>query len=107
MMRFVSSGTEATMSAARLARAVTGRDFILKFDGCYHGHTDSLLVKAGSGMATPGPLALPCQSDAVCGTHHCNTQYGKCAFPCVDANVDCIQGAQCAAGFCIPKLPGT
>jgi glutamate-1-semialdehyde 2,1-aminomutase len=54
MMRFVSSGTEATMSAARLARAVTGRDFILKFDGCYHGHADSFLVKAGSGVATLG-----------------------------------------------------
>jgi glutamate-1-semialdehyde 2,1-aminomutase len=54
MMRFVSSGTEATMSAARLARAVTGRDYILKFDGCYHGHADAFLVKAGSGVATLG-----------------------------------------------------
>jgi glutamate-1-semialdehyde 2,1-aminomutase len=54
MMRFVSSGTEATMSAIRVARAVTGRDFILKFDGCYHGHADSFLVRAGSGVATLG-----------------------------------------------------
>src|SRR5512132_40695 len=54
MMRFVSSGTEATMSAVRLARAVTGCDAILKFDGCYHGHADSFLVKAGSGVATLG-----------------------------------------------------
>lgn len=54
MVRFVSSGTEATMSAIRLARAYTGRDNILKFDGCYHGHADSLLVKAGSGAATFG-----------------------------------------------------
>ncbi|HWZ59211.1 MAG TPA: glutamate-1-semialdehyde 2,1-aminomutase [Gemmatimonadaceae bacterium] len=54
MMRFVSSGTEAMMSAARLARAVTGREYILKFDGCYHGHADSFLVKAGSGVATLG-----------------------------------------------------
>jgi glutamate-1-semialdehyde 2,1-aminomutase len=54
MMRFVSSGTEATMSAVRLARAVTGHDSILKFDGCYHGHADSFLVKAGSGVATLG-----------------------------------------------------
>jgi glutamate-1-semialdehyde 2,1-aminomutase len=53
MVRFVSSGTEATMSALRLARAATGRDTILKFDGCYHGHADGLLVKAGS-----GPLSL-------------------------------------------------
>ena len=54
MMRFVSSGTEATMSAIRLARAYTGRDAILKFEGCYHGHADSFLVRAGSGVATLG-----------------------------------------------------
>ena len=53
-LRFVNSGTEATMSALRLARAATGRDLILKFDGCYHGHADSLLVQAGSGVATLG-----------------------------------------------------
>jgi glutamate-1-semialdehyde 2,1-aminomutase len=53
-MRFVSSGTEATMSAIRLARAVTGRKVIIKFEGCYHGHSDGLLVKAGSGAATFG-----------------------------------------------------
>jgi glutamate-1-semialdehyde 2,1-aminomutase len=54
MVRFVSSGTEATMSALRLARAATGRDAFLKFDGCYHGHADSFLVRAGSGVATLG-----------------------------------------------------
>jgi glutamate-1-semialdehyde 2,1-aminomutase len=53
-MRFVSSGTEATMSAIRLARAATGRKLIVKFEGCYHGHADGLLVKAGSGVATFG-----------------------------------------------------
>jgi glutamate-1-semialdehyde 2,1-aminomutase len=53
-VRFVSSGTEATMSAIRLARAFTGRNYIIKFEGCYHGHADSLLVKAGSGVATLG-----------------------------------------------------
>lgn len=53
-LRFVSSGTEATMSAVRVARAATGRDGILKFEGCYHGHADSFLVKAGSGVATLG-----------------------------------------------------
>ena len=53
-VRFVSSGTEATMSAIRLARAFTGRKYIVKFEGCYHGHADSLLVKAGSGVATLG-----------------------------------------------------
>ena len=54
MVRMVSSGTEATMSALRLARGVTGRNIILKFEGCYHGHGDSLLIKAGSGVATLG-----------------------------------------------------
>jgi glutamate-1-semialdehyde 2,1-aminomutase len=54
MMRFVSSGTEAVMSALRLARAFTGRQKLLKFEGCYHGHTDALLVKAGSGVASLG-----------------------------------------------------
>jgi glutamate-1-semialdehyde 2,1-aminomutase len=54
MMRFVSSGTEATMSAVRLARAYTDRNWILKFEGCYHGHADSFLVHAGSGVATLG-----------------------------------------------------
>jgi glutamate-1-semialdehyde 2,1-aminomutase len=54
MMRFVSSGSEATMSAVRLARAFTGHESILKFDGCYHGHADSFLVRAGSGVATLG-----------------------------------------------------
>ena len=53
-MRFVNSGTEATMTAIRLARAATGRDVSVKFDGCYHGHNDGLLVKAGSGVATLG-----------------------------------------------------
>ncbi|MEJ2662187.1 MAG: glutamate-1-semialdehyde 2,1-aminomutase, partial [Desulfobacteraceae bacterium] len=52
MVRMVNSGTEATMSAIRLARGVTGRDVIIKFDGCYHGHADTLLVDAGSGVAT-------------------------------------------------------
>ncbi len=56
MLRFVSSGTEATMSLLRLARAYTGRQRVLKFDGCYHGHADAFLVRAGSGVAT---LALP------------------------------------------------
>jgi glutamate-1-semialdehyde 2,1-aminomutase len=61
-VRFVSSGTEATMSAIRLARAYTKRKYIVKFEGCYHGHSDSLLVKAGSGVATlgiPGSAGVP------------------------------------------------
>ena len=62
MVRMVNSGTEATMSAIRLARGVTGRDVIIKFDGCYHGHADTLLVDAGSGVATlsiPGSPGVP------------------------------------------------
>jgi glutamate-1-semialdehyde 2,1-aminomutase len=58
-VRLVSSGTEATMSAVRLARAVTNRDLIIKFDGCYHGHSDSFLSEAGSGLATLGIAACP------------------------------------------------
>jgi len=58
-VRMVSSGTEATMSAIRLARGYTGRDKIIKFEGCYHGHADSLLVKAGSGMAAMGVTTTP------------------------------------------------
>ena len=62
MVRMVNSGTEATMSAIRLARGFTGRDLIIKFDGCYHGHADALLVEAGSGVATlkiPGSSGVP------------------------------------------------
>jgi glutamate-1-semialdehyde 2,1-aminomutase len=64
-MRFVSSGTEACMSAIRLARGFTGRNFFIKFDGCYHGHADPLLVKAGSGVATlgiPGSAGVPAET---------------------------------------------
>ncbi len=61
-LRFVSSGTEACMSAVRLARGFTGRNFVIKFEGCYHGHSDAMLVKAGSGVATlgiPGSAGVP------------------------------------------------
>ena len=65
MMRFTSSGTEAAMSVARLARAVTKREHILKFEGCYHGHADSFLVRAGSGVATLGLPDSPGVPDAL------------------------------------------
>jgi hypothetical protein len=55
-------------------------------------------------MAVPGPLALPCQNDLSCGTHHCNTQYGKCAFPC-QSPADCLSPNQCMAGLCVPSVP--
>ncbi len=64
-MRFVSSGTEACMSAIRLARGFTGRKFVIKFEGCYHGHSDAMLVKAGSGVATlgiPGSAGVPAET---------------------------------------------
>ena len=64
-LRFVSSGTEACMSAIRLARGFTGRNFVIKFEGCYHGHSDGLLVKAGSGVATlgiPGSAGVPAET---------------------------------------------
>lgn len=66
-VRFVSSGTEATMSALRLARAYTGRDKLLKFDGCYHGHSDAFLTNAGSGLATldvPSSAGVPAAAAA-------------------------------------------
>jgi glutamate-1-semialdehyde 2,1-aminomutase len=74
MVRFVNSGTEATMSAIRLARGFTGREKIIKFDGCYHGHADALLVEAGSGVATlgiPGSPGVP----ASCVAHTISLPY--------------------------------
>ena len=68
LVRFVSSGTEAVMSAVRLARGYTGRDAIVKFEGCYHGHVDSLMVKSGSGLATFGISSSPGIPDATSGT---------------------------------------
>ena len=65
VVRMVNSGTEATMSAIRLARGVTGRDIVIKFDGCYHGHADTLLVAAGSGVATLGIPGSPGVPEAV------------------------------------------
>jgi hypothetical protein len=50
----------------------------------------------------PSPLAIPCQSDFICGTHKCNLQVGRCAFPCADANADCAAGMGCLNGLCVP-----
>ena len=68
-VRFVSSGTEAAMSAVRVARAATGRDRIIKFEGCYHGHADAFLVKAGSGALTLGTPTSPGVTRAAVGRH--------------------------------------
>ncbi len=56
-------------------------------------------------MAVPGPVAFQCTNDVPCGTHHSNTQYGKCAFPC-QTNVDCISPNSCVMGLCVPQMPG-
>jgi hypothetical protein len=56
-------------------------------------------------MAVPGPVAFQCTNDVPCGTHHCNTQYGKCAFPC-QTNTDCITPNSCVMGLCVPQMPG-
>lgn len=60
---------------------------------------------AGVALSAPGPLALPCTTDAQCATAHCNTQFGKCVFPCQNDN-DCISPNRCMAGACLPPMPG-
>jgi len=111
MLRFVSSGTEATMSAIRVARAATGRKIIIKFEGCYHGHADGLLVKAGSGVATfgiPGSAGVPEEVAAL--THA--LPYNDLAA--VDAAFDAHEGEIAAVilepvvgnAGCIPPAPG-
>jgi glutamate-1-semialdehyde 2,1-aminomutase len=110
-LRFVSSGTEATMSAIRVARAATGRKIIIKFEGCYHGHADGLLVKAGSGVATfgiPGSAGVPEEIAAL--THA--LPYNDLAA--VDAAFDAHEGEIAAVilepvvgnAGCIPPAPG-
>ncbi len=93
-MRFVSSGTEACMSAIRLARGFTGRNFVIKFEGCYHGHADALLVKAGSGVATfgiPGSAGVPAET----AQHTLALPYNdlaavEAAFAAYPAEIACI-----------------
>jgi glutamate-1-semialdehyde 2,1-aminomutase len=110
-MRFVSSGTEATMSAIRVARAATGRNVIIKFEGCYHGHADGLLVKAGSGVATfgiPGSAGVP---EAVANLTHALPYNDIAAVEAAfDAHPDTIAAVIIEpivgnAG-CIPPAPG-
>ncbi|MBL1278529.1 MAG: glutamate-1-semialdehyde 2,1-aminomutase [Ectothiorhodospiraceae bacterium] len=111
MVRMVSSGTEATMSAIRLARGFTGRDKIVKFEGCYHGHADSLLVKAGSGALTLGvptspgvPAALA--SETITLTYN-DIDSVKEAFADIGKDVACIIVEPVAGNMnCIPPVPG-
>ena len=111
LVRMVNSGTEATMSAIRLARGFTGRDKIVKFEGCYHGHSDSLLVKAGSGALTLGVPTSP-GVPAALAEHTITLDYNnidsvKKAFAEVGGQIACIIVEPVAGNMnCIPPVPG-
>jgi len=110
-VRMVNSGTEATMSAIRLARGYTGRDKIVKFTGCYHGHSDALLVKAGSGALTLGVPSSPGVPKAVAQdtlTLYYNDSDGvRSAFAAMGSDIACIIVEPVAGNMnCIPPLPG-
>ncbi|MBL1457381.1 MAG: glutamate-1-semialdehyde 2,1-aminomutase [Methylophaga sp.] len=111
MVRMVSSGTEATMSAIRLARGHTGRDKIVKFEGCYHGHADSLLVKAGSGALTLGEPSSAGVPKAI-AEHTITLRYNdmesvKQCFAEIGDQVACIIVEPVAGNMnCIPPVPG-
>jgi glutamate-1-semialdehyde 2,1-aminomutase len=111
MVRMVSSGTEATMSAIRLARGYTGRDKIVKFEGCYHGHSDSLLVKAGSGMLTLGVPSSP-GVPASLAEHTLTLPYNDAAavrevFKTDGFHIACVIVEPVAGNMnCIPPQPG-
>jgi glutamate-1-semialdehyde 2,1-aminomutase len=111
MVRMVSSGTEATMSAIRLARGYTGRDRIVKFEGCYHGHSDSLLVKAGSGALTLGEPSSPgvptCLAEQTTTLDYNNLEQVEEAFSRIGEEVACIIVEPVAGNMnCIPPVPG-
>jgi len=111
LVRMVNSGTEATMSAIRLARGYTGRDTIVKFEGCYHGHSDSLLVKAGSGALTLGVPSSP-GVPAALADHTVTLTYNdieglKQAFSEIGDKVACVIVEPVAGNMnCIPPAPG-
>ncbi|WP_428624887.1 glutamate-1-semialdehyde 2,1-aminomutase [Sedimenticola sp.] len=111
LVRMVSSGTEATMSAIRLARGYTGRDKIVKFEGCYHGHSDSLLVKAGSGMLTLGEPSSP-GVPASLAEHTITLNYNdidqvQATFAEIGEQIACIIVEPVAGNMnCIPPIPG-
>jgi len=111
LVRFVSSGTEATMSAIRLARGFTGRDTIVKFEGCYHGHSDSLLIKAGSGALTLGVPTSPGVPQAL-AQHTVTLNFNDAdqvreAFRQIGGQIACVIVEPVAGNMnCVPPVPG-
>jgi glutamate-1-semialdehyde 2,1-aminomutase len=110
-LRFVNSGTEATMSAIRLARAFSGRKYILKFEGCYHGHADGLLVKAGSGVATfglPGSAGVPEEiAHFTMALPYNDLAAVEAAFAAHPEKIACVILEPVAGNMgCVPPAPG-
>jgi glutamate-1-semialdehyde 2,1-aminomutase len=111
LVRFVSSGTEATMSAIRLARGYTGRDTIVKFEGCYHGHSDSLLIKAGSGALTLGVPTSPGVPKAL-ANHTVTLTFNDAdqvreVFRQIGEQIACVIVEPVAGNMnCVPPVPG-
>jgi glutamate-1-semialdehyde 2,1-aminomutase len=111
LVRFVSSGTEATMSAIRLARGFTGRDTIVKFEGCYHGHSDSLLIKAGSGALTLGVPTSPGVPQAL-AAHTVTLNFNDAAqvrevFKQIGREIACVIVEPVAGNMnCVPPASG-
>src|SRR5579872_4389334 len=111
MVRLVNSGTEATMSAIRVARGFTGRDLVVKFEGCYHGHVDSLLVKAGSGLATLGIADTQGVPKAFCDTTialpYNSTEAVEEAFRAHGQRIAAVIVEPVVGNMgCVPPLPG-
>ncbi len=111
MIRMVNSGTEATMSAIRLARAYTDRDKIVKFEGCYHGHSDSLLVKAGSGALTMGEPSSPgvpkCLAEHTITLPYNNIQMVNELFENIGSEIAAIIVEPVVGNMnCVPPIPG-
>src|ERR1700691_6268258 len=111
LVRFVSSGTESTMSAIRLARGFTGRDIIVKFEGCYHGHSDSLLIKAGSGALTLGIPTSPGVPKAL-AAHTVTLNFNDAdqvreVFGRIGEQIACVIVEPVAGNMnCVPPAPG-
>jgi len=111
LVRMTSSGTEATMSAIRLARGYTGRDKVIKFEGCYHGHVDSLLVKAGSGMLTLGEPSSPgvpaALAELTITLTYNDIEQVRQTFAEIGDQIACIIVEPVAGNMnCIPPVPG-